>query len=114
MAESKKRKLPQCFGCNNCGYRSSSYKAICPACGGTEMEVLEAAGRGKIEDFVSVLYPPENLKDLGQYVSVLVKLDNGCRIFGIILEDSDNIAIGTSVVVSSFNVGNKELFFKLA
>ncbi len=68
--------------------------------------------RGEVVDFVPVAYPPENLKHLGAYVSVLVKLDNGCRIFGIVMEKPDLVKIGTAVAVSSFNPQTKELFFR--
>jgi uncharacterized OB-fold protein len=74
--------------------------------------VQEGVKRGEIVDFVPVAYPPENLKQLGSYVSVLVKLDNGCQIFGIVLENPDLVKIGTPVAVSNFNQQTKELFFK--
>ncbi len=112
MNEFQKPQLPRCFGCNNCGYRSGTFKAVCPKCGSAGMAVQEGTDRGKVVDFVPVSYPPENLKHLGQYISVLVRLDNGCQIFGIVLEVPNQVKIGTSVLVSSFNDQTKELFFK--
>ena len=76
------------------------------------MSAEEGARRGEIVDFVPVAYPPENLKNLGSYVSVLVKLENGIQVFGIVLEDPDHVQIGTPVSVSNFNDQTKELFFK--
>ena len=76
------------------------------------MVVLESVEKGEVVDFVPVAYPPENLKHLDSYVSVLVKLDNGCQIFGIVLENPDQVKIGISVRVSNFNHQTKELFFK--
>ena len=76
------------------------------------MALKEGVRNGEVLDFVPIAYPPENLKQLGEYVSVLVKLDNGCRIFGIVLEDQNSIKIGTPVAISSFNQETKELFFK--
>ena len=70
--------------------------------------------KGEVVDFVPVAYPPENLKHLGAYVSVLVKFENGCQLFGIVLENPNNVKIGTPVVVSSFNPQTKELCFKTA
>ena len=104
--------LPPCFTCNHCGYRSGILKAVCPQCGSEGLVVQEGGKRGEVVDFVPVAYPPENLKHLGSYVSVLVKLDNGCQIFGIVLENPDLVKIGTPVTVSSFNHQTKELFFK--
>ncbi len=74
----------------------------------------ESAEGGRILDFVPIAYPPENLKHLGSYVSVLVKLDDGCRLFGIVLENPDHVKIGTPVMVSSFNPQTKEVLFKTA
>ena len=76
------------------------------------MALKEGVTSGEVVDFVPIAYPPENLKQLGSYVSVLVKLDNGCQIFGIVAEDPKSIKIGTSVLVSSFNDQTRELFFK--
>ena len=104
--------LPPCFTCNHCGYRSGTLKAVCPECGSEGMAVQEGGKRGEVVDFVPVAYPPENLKHLGSYVSVLVKLNSGCQIFGIVLENPDLVKIGTPVAVSNFNPQTKELFFK--
>ena len=106
--------LPQGYGCNLCGYRSSTFKAVCPQCGSKAIVVLEGAKGGKVVEFVPVFSPPENLKNIGQYVSVLVQLDNGCQMFGIVLDDPKKIQAGTPVVVSSFNKETKELYFKIA
>lgn len=106
--------LPQGYGCNLCGYRSSTFKAVCPQCGSKEIVVLEGAKGGKVVDFVPVFFSPENLKHLGQYISALVKLDNGCQIFGIVLGDPKDIQVGSTVVVSSLNSETKELYFKIA
>ncbi len=106
--------LPKGYGCNLCGYRSSTFKAVCPQCGNKEIVVLEGAKGGKVIEFVPVYFPPENLKNIGQYVSVLVQLDNGVKMFGIILDDPQKIRVGTPVVVSSFNKETKELYFNIA
>jgi uncharacterized OB-fold protein len=106
--------LPPCFGCNHCGYRSSALKAVCPKCGSKEIAAVGGAQEGKVVDFVPVFFPPENLKHLGRYISALVKLDNGCQIFGIVLGDPKDIQVGSTVVVSSFNSETKELYFKIA
>ena len=112
MAEQERLELPQYFSCNRCGFTSAAFKALCPKCGSEEMVLKEGATAGKVIDFVPIAYPPENLKQLGEYVSVLVKLDNGCQFFGIVLENRDRIGIGTPVTISGFNRETKELFFK--
>jgi uncharacterized OB-fold protein len=93
---------------------SSIFKAVCPKCGTPEMSVLEETKAGTIIDFVLVSFPPENLKDMGEYTSVLVRLANGCQTFGIISNDPKDIKMGASVVVSSYNEETKALFFEVA
>ena len=77
------------------------------------MVELEGGNKGEVLEFVPVLFPPENLKGLRQYVSVLVKLDNGCRAFGIFLGDPEKIKVGASVVVSKADKDSNALFFDM-
>jgi uncharacterized OB-fold protein len=113
MVESEKLQLPHCFSCDRCGFRSGTFRAVCPKCGREGIALKEGVQNGAVVDFVPIAYPPENLKHLGEYVSVLVKLDNGCQIFGIVLENQKSIKIGTPVAISSFNQETKELFFEI-
>lgn len=112
MGESENVGVIHCFRCDPCGYLSSTSKLLCPQCGRPGTIVEEKVERGVVLDFVPVAYPPENLKHLGSYVSVLVKLDNGCSLFGIVLEEPNRIEVGKVVVPSRFNFQTKEFFFK--
>ena len=112
MVNSEKCQGPLCFNCKHCGFRSGTFKAVCPKCGREGMVGEEGARQGAVVDFVPIAYPPDNLKHLGEYVSVLVKLDDGCQVFGIVVEDQKAIQIGTPVAISSFSPETKELYFK--
>ncbi len=112
MSEPEKLQQPPCFYCDRCGYRSAVLKAVCPQCGHEGMMTEEGVRQGEVVDFVPVAYPPENLKHLGSYVSVLVKLSNGCQIFGLVLGNPDLVQIGTPVTISAYNDQSKELIFK--
>ncbi len=103
-----------CFRCGACGYRSTVVKAVCPRCGGTGGMAADSAARGRILDFVPVLFPPENLKELGRYVSVLVELDNGCHAFGVFRGDPAGLAVGAGVVVAQADEEKKIPFFDVA
>jgi len=98
--------------CNKCSWSSSFFKASCPACGGSDLSQARSSGTGNIVDFVPVFYPPENLKDLGQYTSVLVRFREGFKMFAIFLTNAEELAIGDSVAVSSFDEEKMRLFVK--
>ena len=114
MAEMEKKDLPKYISCNDCGWRGSTFRVSCPNCGTTDLLELESSGIGKIVDFVPVFYPPENLKDLGQYVSVLVEFDEGFKMLGISLLKPEELSIGSSVVVSSFDKHTMRLLIRLS
>ena len=105
--------LPACCRCESCGYRAAGRKPLCPRCGHVEMASLETTPNGKILDFVPVIFPPENLKELGKYVSVLVKLENGCNVFGMMLEEVGLVGVGHGVTISKFDESSQALFFRL-
>lgn len=113
MAKNEHVQIICCFRCDQCGYLSIAPKLCCPKCGRPGRMVEEKVKKGVIIDFVPITYPPENLKHLGSYVSVLVKLDNGCSIFGIVLEDQNRVEVGKVVFPSQFNFQTKEFFFKI-
>jgi hypothetical protein len=41
-----------------------------------------------------------------------VKLENGCNVFGIMLEDSGRLEAGQGVIVSKYDPDRRELFFE--
>jgi uncharacterized OB-fold protein len=110
MVAADLKKMPHGFRCTDCNWCGSSLRVICPGCGGTDLAKKESSGEGKAIDFVPVLYPPDNLKDLGQYVSVLVEFKEGFKKFGISLGKPEDFFIGCSVVVSAFDEETKRLF----
>ncbi|OGK78324.1 MAG: hypothetical protein A2X52_22105 [Candidatus Rokubacteria bacterium GWC2_70_16] len=74
----------------------------------------EPAAGGHVVDFVPVLFPPENLKGLGRYVSVLVKLDTGCQAFGVFRGDPERLRVGTRMVVAHVDAEPDVPFFDVA
>jgi uncharacterized OB-fold protein len=112
MDEKENVGVIRCFRCDQCRHVSGSPKLFCPQCGHPGTMVEEKVQKGVILDFVLVAYPPENLKHVGSYVSVLVKLDNGCSLFGIVSEEPNRVEVGKVVIPSQFNFQTKEFFFK--
>ena len=102
--------LPTYMSCKKCAWHGSAFRASCPACGETDLAEAKSSGMGTIVDFVPMFYPPENLKDLGQYVSVLVQFNEGFEMFAISFSKPEDLAIGSPVVVSRFDKETMRLF----
>jgi uncharacterized OB-fold protein len=111
MGDEKEKAFPSCFKCENCDWHGASFRAICPVCNGLKIVEAGITQRGEIVDFVSVLFPPDSLKDVGPYVSALVSLENGCKIFGIISGSSENLSIGSHVSIRDFDPESRRLYF---
>ena len=107
-----RRSLPSCGRCEACGFTTAGSHPLCTRCGRGKMTRIETTPGGRILDFVPVTYPPENLKALGSYNSVLVKLENGCNVFGIMLKESGAPEAGQGVIVSKYDPERQELFFE--
>jgi uncharacterized OB-fold protein len=84
----------ECYKCKSCGKITLDPKKVCSKCGGTEMEVIEADGKGKVLDFTIIYFPPDDYKDLAPYTSVLVQLNNGLKIFGLVEGEYHDIPLG--------------------
>ncbi len=64
-------------------------------------------------DSTLVYYPPDEYKDLAPYTSVLVQLDNGCRLFAIIKGEHRDIDPGSPVTLVDKDEGRGAMFFQL-
>ena len=114
MAQTSEQPFPCSFRCRSCDYTSAVAKAVCPRCGSGGGMSPEPLTGGHVVDFVPVLFPPENLKGLGRYVSVLVKLDTGCQAFGVFRGDPERIQVGTPMVVAQVDAEQHVPFFDVA
>jgi uncharacterized OB-fold protein len=110
MSETEVKQLPKYMSCTKCDWRGSTYRAGCPNCGAAGLIELETSGVGTIVDFVPVYYPPQSLKHLRQYVSVLVRFNEGFQMLGISLANPEDLCIGCSVVASNYDKETNRLF----
>jgi len=101
-----------CFKCEKCFWHGASYRQICPVCGSQNIVEACVAGKGEVVDFVPVSFPPESLKDIGPYVTVLVNLDEQCMIFGIFSGNPQNLRIGSRVFIRDFHPESRRLYFE--
>ena len=68
--------------CNKCGTVTTPPKMVCRECAGSDMEITELKGTGKIQTFTTVYVPSEGREDEAPYIIVLVELDEGPWIMG--------------------------------
>ena len=103
----------ECYRCKQCGNTTLAEKKVCPKCGGAEIATTQSDGKGRIVDSTLVYYPPDEYKDLAPYTSVLVQLDNGCRLFAIIKGEQREIDPGSPVTLADRDEGRGAMFFRL-
>lgn len=102
----------ECSRCSQCGYVTQAVKKVCPNCGSAKIDRVQLEGRGEVLDFTTVYYPPDNYKDLTPYTSILVKLNNGCKVFGVIEGEAKGISIGSPVSLARHEVEKGRLIFR--
>ncbi len=103
----------ECSKCNNCGNVTLSPKKACPKCGSTEIEMTQSQGKGEVVDFTTIYYPPDNYQDRAPYTSILVRLSNGCKLFGVIEGEVKDIPPGSPVTVVKHDEATGGFIFRL-
>jgi len=68
--------------CKQCGNVNVPPKMVCSQCHSTDMEVVELAGKGKIQTLTTVNVTSEGREGEVPYVIVMVELDEGPWIMG--------------------------------
>ena len=68
--------------CKTCGTITTPPKMVCRQCTGTDLEITELKGTGKIKTFTTIYVPSEGREDEIPYIIVLVELDEGPWIMG--------------------------------
>ena len=103
----------ECNKCSSCGNVTLAPKKVCAKCGGTDIEAVQSPGKGEVIDFTTVYYPPDNYKDRAPYTSVLVKLENGCKLFGVIEGEVRDIPAGSPVSAVKHDEQTEGFIFEL-
>ena len=101
------------YKCQGCGKTTVLPKLVCPKCGSTDIVTAQSEGKGKIIDSTIVYFPPDDYKDLAPYTSVLVQLNNGCKLFGVIKGEIKDIPLGSPVTLIENDEGEEGYFFQL-
>ena len=65
--------------CGACGRHVFYPRAVCPHCASSELDWVDASGRGRIHSYTVVHRAPPEYRDEVPYVVALVELDEGVR-----------------------------------
>lgn len=84
--------------CKSCGNYQHPPESFCYHCPSTDLEWETVSGHGSVYSFIVVhqRYHPA-FAELLPYVVAAVQLDEGPRMLGMLVEDPENVEIGTRV-----------------
>ncbi|MBI4699989.1 MAG: Zn-ribbon domain-containing OB-fold protein [Deltaproteobacteria bacterium] len=85
--------------CKRCGYATFPPRADCPECMSGDFEFREYSGKGTIFTYSTIAAAPTGFDDLAPYTVVVVDLEEGGRLLGMLGSSMDprEIDIGMPV-----------------
>lgn len=92
--------------CRACGSITVPPKMACRQCAGSDMEVIEVKGSGKIRTFTIVFVGAEGRESEVPYVIVIVELDEGPWLMGN-LEGIDPKTASMELIGKKVKMGNQ-------
>ncbi len=72
--------------CGACGRHVFYPRAVCPFCAASELDWVDASGRGRIHSYTVVHRAPPEYREEVPYVVALVELDEGVRMMTRIVD----------------------------
>jgi len=85
--------------CKDCGAVFSHPRVICLNCGKQHVEPTSLSGKGKVYSYTVVWQPLPNSVVKVPYAIVIVSLQEGCQITGVVTEDFRSLKVGKNVEV---------------
>ena len=92
--------------CRSCGAITVPPKMVCRQCTGSELDVIELKGSGKIRTFTTVNVASEGLEDAVPYTIVMVELEEGPWLMGN-LDGIDPQNTSMELIGKKVEMGNK-------
>jgi uncharacterized OB-fold protein len=92
--------------CNDCGTVTCPPKMTCQECTGTNLEITELSGKGKIATFTTSFVAPLARECEAPYTIVLVELEEGAWIMGNLI-DIDPAKVGMELIGRKVKLGFK-------
>ena len=81
--------------CNECGAITVPPKMVCQSCAGSDIDIIDLKGSGKIRTFTTVFVASEGRESECPYIIVMVELDEGPWIMGNLANvDKDKATMG--------------------
>jgi uncharacterized OB-fold protein len=92
--------------CRDCGAITIPPKMVCSHCAGSDLEVMQLKGSGRIRTFTTVFVASEGREAEVPYVIVIVELDEGPWVMGN-LEGIDPKTASMELVGKKVNMGSQ-------
>lgn len=85
----------QCSACNKTFF---PHRTLCPSCRRRgEIKDFQFSGKGEIESFTIIRVAPKGFESMTPYAVAIIKLEEGARISGQLVDDIENVEIGKKV-----------------
>ncbi len=95
--------------CPQCGVVTTPPKMVCRGCGGTDMEITELVGEGRIQTFTSNNVAAEGREDEAPYVILLVEMNEGPWVMGN-LTGTDPAAADMGLIGKKVKIDGSKVF----
>jgi uncharacterized OB-fold protein len=92
--------------CRACGAITVPPKIACRQCAGSELDVVELKGSGKIRTFTTINVAPEGREEEVPYTVVMVEIDEGPWLMGN-LEGIDPSSVSMELIGKKVEMGSK-------
>lgn len=92
--------------CNKCGTVTCPPMMVCSECSGTDLDIVQLTGKGKIVTFTTTNVAPEGRQNEVPYTIVLVELNEGPWIMGNLV-DMDPAMVTMDVIGKSVKLGHR-------
>ena len=85
--------------CPECGKYFSGSRKVCLNCGKRDLEEVGLGGRGRVYTYTIVWQQLPGALVKVPYAIVVVAMDEGCQVHGVVTEDFESLEIGKEVEV---------------
>lgn len=92
--------------CQSCETVTCPPTMVCHECGGTDLEIIELTGKGKIKTFTTTYVAPLGREVEAPYIIIMVALEEGPWLSGNLI-DIDPEKVGMELIGRKVKLGHK-------